>query len=221
MLKKILISFLIVFNINLVAVESPSSLNASQACKAAIGNNSLMTVMMNTIKSIHNILPITIAGIQVTPNMGANDINTTGGYCGCWRPWYTPGIVIGFWEPIAIIDASNIPNCLPSLGMHIDIDIVAGSSFQEVYKENTQNRESFQVTFLNYPIFSMIGLFKDMVCTADSDMDMLHIMYLIVPFALDLIITFILSKMNVEKANAEIKEKLGISKNEVVMESQN
>jgi len=31
-------------------------------------------------------------------------------------------------------------------------------------------------------------------------------MYLIVPFALDLIITFILSKMNVEKANAEIKE---------------
>ena len=28
-------------------------------------------------------------------------------------------------------------------------------------------------------------------------------------FALDLIITFILSKLNVEKANAEIKEKLG------------
>lgn len=55
----------------------------------------------------------------------------------------------------------------------------------------------------------------------DSAINMLHIMYLIVPFALDLIITFILSKMNVEKANAEIKEKLGISENEVVMESQN
>lgn len=45
----------------------------------------------------------------------------------------------------------------------------------------------------------------------DSAINMLHIMYLIVPFTLDLIITFILSKMNVEKANAEIKEKLGIS----------
>jgi hypothetical protein len=55
----------------------------------------------------------------------------------------------------------------------------------------------------------------------DSAINMLHIMYLIVPFALDLIITLILSKMNVEKANAEIKEKLGISENEVVMESQN
>ena len=28
-------------------------------------------------------------------------------------------------------------------------------------------------------------------------------------------------EMNVEKANAEIKEKLGISENEVIMESQN
>ena len=55
----------------------------------------------------------------------------------------------------------------------------------------------------------------------DSAINMLHIMYLIVPFALDLIITLILSKMNVEKANAEIKEKLGISENEIVMESQN
>lgn len=55
----------------------------------------------------------------------------------------------------------------------------------------------------------------------DSAINMLHIMYLIVPFALDLIITFILSKMNDEKANSEIKEKLGISENEVVMESQN
>ena len=52
----------------------------------------------------------------------------------------------------------------------------------------------------------------------DSAINMLHIMYLI---ALDLIITLILSKMNVEKANAEIKEKLGISENEIVMESQN
>ena len=64
---------------------------------------------------------------------------------------------------------------------------------------------------------AIVGLLLDL----SGFKGMLHIMYLIVPFALDLIITFILSKMNVEKANAEIKEKLGISENEVVMESQN
>ena len=29
--------------------------------------------------------------------------------------------------------------------------------------ENTQNRESFQVTYLNYPLFAMLGMFTDMV----------------------------------------------------------
>ncbi|MCT7910363.1 TraU family protein [Arcobacter lacus] len=175
MLKKIIINLLIFSNIYMLAENIPSSLNASKACKSAIGNNSLMTVMTNTITSIYNILPISIAGVNVTPSNGAEDINTTGGYCGCWRPWYTPGIVIGFWEPVAIIDVSNIPNCLPSLGMHLDIDIVAGSSFQEINKDNTQNKESYQVTYLKYPVFSMIGLFKDMVCTGDSDMDISYI----------------------------------------------
>ena len=65
------------------------------------------------------------------------------------------------------------------------------------------------------------GFVKEAAVQPASCMNMLHIMYLIVPFALDLIITFILSKMIVERANAEIKEKLGISENEVVMESQN
>ena len=46
-----------------------------------------------------------------------------------------------------------------------------------------------------------------MTVQPDSAINMLHIMYLIVPFALDLIITFILSKMNVEKA----KEKAQIN----------
>ena len=55
----------------------------------------------------------------------------------------------------------------------------------------------------------------------DSAINMLHIMYLIVPFVLDLIITLILSKMNVEKANADLKKELGISENETVVESQN
>ena len=70
-------------------------------------------------------------------------------------------------------------------------------------------------------LLDLSGFKGTLTVQPDSAINMLHIMYLIVPFALNLIITFILSKMNVEKANAEIKEKLGISENEVVMESQN
>lgn len=41
----------------------------------------------------------------------------------------------------------------------------------------------------------------------DSCINMLHFMYLWIPFILDLVITIILSKMNVEKANDELKAK--------------
>jgi len=169
MLKKIVISILIIFNLNMFA-----NVASGQACKATIGSGSVIRVMTNVITSIYNILPITIASVPIGAIKGAEDIDTTGVYCGCWRPFYIPGIPIGFWEPLAIIDVSNIPNCLPSLGMHIDIDIVAGSSFQEVYKDNTQNRESFQVTYIKYPILTIIGLFKDMICKESMDMDIAY-----------------------------------------------
>lgn len=41
-----------------------------------------------------------------------------------------------------------------------------------------------------------------------SCMNMLHMMYLWIPAALALVITFLMSKMNVEKANAELKSRL-------------
>ncbi|MGN0631741.1 MAG: MFS transporter, partial [Ruminococcus sp.] len=41
----------------------------------------------------------------------------------------------------------------------------------------------------------------------DSCINMLHFMYLWIPFILDLVITIILSRMNVEKANDELKAK--------------
>ncbi len=48
---------------------------------------------------------------------------------------------------------------------------------------------------------------KSLTVQPDSCLNMLHIMYLWVPFFICLIITFIMSRMNVEKANKELIEK--------------
>lgn len=48
---------------------------------------------------------------------------------------------------------------------------------------------------------------KSLTVQPDSCINMLYIMYLWVPFAICLIITFIMSRMNVEKANRELLEK--------------
>lgn len=41
-----------------------------------------------------------------------------------------------------------------------------------------------------------------------SCMNMLHIMYLWIPVVISLVITFVMSRMNVEKANEELKRKM-------------
>lgn len=46
---------------------------------------------------------------------------------------------------------------------------------------------------------------KNLTAQPASCINMLHIMYLWVPFVICLIITFIMSRMNVEKANEELK----------------
>lgn len=43
-----------------------------------------------------------------------------------------------------------------------------------------------------------------------STINMLHVMYLWIPFFIDLVITLILSRLNVEKANKELKERIGM-----------
>lgn len=175
-MKKILISlfFINIFSLNLNAVPPV----ASAACTAAIGGgSSAITILMNGITSIYNMLPIKISGVPITPAMGLEDYSGVSmPMCICPKPWPIPGLPLELWEVNALIDVSNIPNCVPTLGMHLPIDIVAGSSFQEINKSNTQNKESYQITYIDYPLFSMLSMFLDVIClTSDGSIDIAYI----------------------------------------------
>lgn len=54
-------------------------------------------------------------------------------------------------------------------------------------------------------LLALSGYDELVTVQADSCVQMLHIMYLWIPVVITVIITFIMSKMNVEKANAELK----------------
>ena len=56
-------------------------------------------------------------------------------------------------------------------------------------------------------LLAFSGFDEKLAVQADSCVQMLHIMYLWVPVFITLIITFIMSRMNVEKANAELRKK--------------
>lgn len=56
-------------------------------------------------------------------------------------------------------------------------------------------------------LLALSGYVENQAVQTASCIQMLHIMYLWIPVVICLVITFIMSKMNVEKANAELKEK--------------
>ncbi|MDX9814671.1 MAG: TraU family protein [Sulfurimonadaceae bacterium] len=147
---------------------------ASAACKAATkGSSSATQILTNTYSSVLNILPIRIGGVQTVPGMGTEDyVNYPISYCVCPKPWPMPGVPLEYWQPNSIIDVSNIPNCIPTFGMSMPIAVVAGSSFQEINKSNTQNKESYQITYIKYPLLSIFGMFADSMCqTSDTSID--------------------------------------------------
>lgn len=56
-------------------------------------------------------------------------------------------------------------------------------------------------------LLAFSGFDETLVVQADSCIQMLHIMYLWIPVVITAVIAFIMSRMNVEKANRELKEK--------------
>ena len=55
---------------------------------------------------------------------------------------------------------------------------------------------------LNVLSYSLATVARALAVQPESCISMLKIMYLVIPFALDAVITFILSRMKVEEANA-------------------
>ncbi|KJV74371.1 traU family protein [Orientia tsutsugamushi str. TA763] len=65
------------------------------------------------------LFPITIAGFKVVSS-SMPDTNASGRLiCLCPKPWIpipVPGIPVGFWEPVRLVDVTKSPMCMVSLG---------------------------------------------------------------------------------------------------------
>lgn len=56
--------------------------------------------------------------------------------------------------------------------------------------------------------FDASGFVKEATIQPESCLNMLHVMYLWIPMVLSLIITFIMSRMNIEDANKKLRKQL-------------
>lgn len=177
-IKLLLISSLIIllFNCNIYASNDPVT---SAACRVAVRNGqSAIQVAQNLIYTIYNIFPVKIGAVTISGPGPAED--TSGGsdnvpVCYCIMPppvYYKVGVRASFWEPTAVIEVTQLPMCSPAIGTDLVYPAVGAFSLSENSSSaggNAASMNSYQSHYLKYPIFQILEIFVDAMCTSGND----------------------------------------------------
>lgn len=92
-------------------------------------------------------------------------------------PFFRIGIPVSFWEPARIAEPVKDPFCFPSLGLSFSGTaggMLTGSSSARAGAKETA-KQAAQSHWYAFPLFYILELFTDFVCTEHSGFDVLYL----------------------------------------------
>jgi conjugal transfer pilus assembly protein TraU len=132
--------------------------------------------MVNPITDIcwECVFPITLSGVNVTPNeRDFSHYNTL--FCAC--PGVPPkiGIPITFWEPARMIDVTRHPYKLVGLGgIQLGKESIKNRGTVSSIDESPSHTSFHHVHYYVYPIFSLLALITDFECIETGELDLAY-----------------------------------------------
>ena len=158
----------------ILVIVMPISANASVTCKGHFVNP-ITDVCWGCL------LPISIGGFEigkgVTPKK--RDIkNPTSPVCACSKlgqPIPIPGISIGFWEPVRLVDVTRTPYCMVNLGgIALGNDAKKISSYARGYDKRATHSSFYHLHYYVYPLIYWLELITDFMCLEQSTFDVAY-----------------------------------------------
>ena len=125
------------------------------------------------------VFPITIGPVEVNPG-GREDIDGSKEMiCFCKKPPSpvpVPGISVGFWEPVRLVDVTRTPYCFVTLG---GFQLKNGTSNYGVHTGKGQYRNTVKTSYYHvhwyiYPLLYWLELFTDFMCLETSSFDVAY-----------------------------------------------
>ncbi len=114
------------------------------------------------------VLPISIGATPVAQGSTPDTINYPSPICVCPKllGLPLPGIAVGFWEPIRMVDVTKEPFCFVGIGgVKIDPGISLGSGGDPEIGTGTElNPATWSVHWYIYPIFTLLSIVMDVLC---------------------------------------------------------
>ena len=126
-------------------------------------------------------LPISIGEFKVAKGSGTKNRDTTNPkspICGCTKNNIPiPGITVGFWEPVRLVDVTRTPYCLVNLG-GIQIgshDTRKVTSYQRGYGKHHAHRSFYHLHYYIYPLIYWLELITDFLCLEQASYDVAYL----------------------------------------------
>lgn len=141
------------------------------------------------------LFPMSIGQIPVAPTSNPPDTkNPSSPICVCPRgnpPLPMPGITMGFWEPIRMVDVTKKPYCFVSLG-GIEMDLGIRRGIGSAPMKGESGLTTWHVHYYVMPLLYLLNIIINAGCMAQEAMDIAY-MSEIDPLWLDDELTFILN----------------------------
>ena len=127
------------------------------------------------------LMPISIGGFNIGKGQAPKKRDThnpTFPVCTCIKENIPiPGITIGFWEPVRLIDITRTPYCMVNLGgMQLAAsDLSKVSSYQRGYDKHHAHHSFYHVHYYIYPLIYWLELITDLVCLEKTTFDVAYV----------------------------------------------
>jgi conjugal transfer pilus assembly protein TraU len=158
----------------IMAIIMPFSVNANMTCQGRYVNP-LSDICWSCL------LPISIGGFNIGKGQAPKKRDTKNPkspLCACVKANVpVPGISIGFWEPVRLIDVTRTPFCMTNLG---GLQLGGGNieklgGYSRGYGKHHAHRSFYHLHYYIYPLIYWLELITDFICLEKNTFDVAYI----------------------------------------------
>ena len=156
----------------IMAIIMPFSVTANATCHGRF---------VNPISDVcwSCLMPISIGGFNIGNGQSPKKRDTknpASPLCLCTKDNIpVPGISIGFWEPVRLVDVTRTPFCMVNLGgVSLGQDLRKVSSYARGYGKHHSHRSFYHVHYYIYPLIYWLELITDFICLEKATFDVAY-----------------------------------------------
>lgn len=125
------------------------------------------------------LLPISIGNINFGKGMlpkQRDTKNPSSPVCMCIKANIpVPGISVGFWEPVRLVDVTRTPYCMTNLGgIQMGSDMKRISSYNRSYESQPKHDSFYHLHYYIYPLIYWLELITDFACLEQHTFDVAY-----------------------------------------------